>query len=155
MITSDYQPLWCTSKCRAITCASLDYSRLITGDNSESHFCYDNGLFHQAAVDDEDLNSFDDQTVSTEVSSEDEEEKADLVWGEPRERIKKLRHCFRRNHEKGFYSWYCSCFQMSPFPSLTIVYRQPCIFRQPIKNFPNYVLKEQRASFHFSLDLEL
>jgi len=79
MITSDYQPLWCTSKCRAITCASLDYSRLITGDNSESHFCYDNGLFHQAAVDDEDLNSFDDQTVSTEVSSEDEEEKADLV----------------------------------------------------------------------------
>lgn len=68
LLDKKFQPLW-SPLYPLLRNASLDFSRLFAGDNSEQHYCYSCGLFHRLAGEDEYTDDMDGATVAT-VSSQ-------------------------------------------------------------------------------------
>ena len=71
MIDSEYKPLWSMDGSLPLRGASLDYSRLLAGENADQLWCYMHGTFHSCNEPGEE-NERDDITVET-VNSSDEE----------------------------------------------------------------------------------
>ena len=64
LIDKHFQPLW-SPLYPLLRNASMDFSRLFAGDNSEQHYCYSCGLFRHAFGEDEYNDDMDGATVAT------------------------------------------------------------------------------------------